>query len=123
MKAIVVDDSKAMRMILARSLRAFGFEVEEAGDGRQALDKLAAIEVPDLALVDWNMPEMNGLDLVRAVRAEPRYAPMRVMMVTTETEIAHVTQALESGADEYVMKPFTADAIRDKLALLGFSVG
>ena len=97
--------------------------MEEAGDGRQALDKLAAIEVPDLALVDWNMPEMNGLDLVRAVRAEPRYAPMRVMMVTTETEIAHVTQALESGADEYVMKPFTADAIRDKLALLGFSVG
>ncbi|MFN7954425.1 MAG: response regulator [bacterium] len=123
MKAIVVDDSKAMRMILARSLRALGFDVEEAGDGRQALDKLATIDAPDLALVDWNMPEMNGLELVRAMRAESRLAAMRVMMVTTETEISHVTQALESGADEYVMKPFTADAIREKLALLGFSLG
>lgn len=118
MHALVVDDSRAIRMILGRLLHEIGFEVREACHGREALERLAAAPV-QLALVDWNMPEMNGLELVRAIRSDPSHAGMKVMMVTTEAEIARMTLALEAGADEYVMKPFTAEILRDKLALLG----
>jgi len=100
-------------------LRELEFEVDEAPDGREALALLATKSQPDVALVDWNMPEMNGFELVQAVRANRAFDNIRLMMVTTETELAHVAKALEAGADEYVMKPFTKDAIRDKLALLG----
>jgi len=72
--------------------------------------------------VDWNMPEMDGLAFVRAVRAEPRYAGLRLMMVTTENELPRLTSALEAGADEYVMKPFTREVIREKLGLLGVAL-
>jgi two-component system chemotaxis response regulator CheY len=122
-QALVVDDSKAMRMILSRSLRELGFEVAEAPDGKQALAALQNGGAKDLVLIDWNMPEMNGLELVQAVRADPRFAETRLVMVTTESELDHVDKALSAGANEYVMKPFTKDIIRDKLALLGFSVG
>ena len=123
MQALVVDDSKAMRMILARSLRELGFEVAEAADGRQALETLQNAGAKDLVLIDWNMPEMNGFELVQAVRADARFAETRLVMVTTESELDHVDKALAAGANEYVMKPFTKDIIRDKLALLGFAVG
>ncbi len=72
-----------------------------------------------LILVDWNMPEMTGLEFVRAVRARPEFRPVRLLMVTTETEIEQMARALAAGADEYLMKPFTADALKDKLELLG----
>ena len=123
MQALVVDDSKAMRMILARSLRELGFEVAEAADGKQALETLRNGGTKDLVLIDWNMPEMNGFELVQAVRAEARFAETRLVMVTTESELDHVDKALAAGANEYVMKPFTKDLIRDKLALPGFAVG
>ena len=110
-------------MILSRSLRELGFEVAEAPDGKQALAALQNGGAKDLVLIDWNMPEMNGLELVQAVRADPRFAETRLVMVTTESELDHVDKALSAGANEYVMKPFTRDIIRDKLALLGFSVG
>ena len=119
MRALIVDDSRTMRVILGRILRELEFEVDEAPDGREALALLATKSQPDVALVDWNMPEMNGFELVQAVRANRAFDNIRLMMVTTETELAHVAKALEAGADEYVMKPFTKDAIRDKLALLG----
>ena len=119
----IVDDSKTMRVILGRILRELEFEVQEASDGREALALLATKSQPDVALVDWNMPEMNGFELVQAVRANRAFDNIRLMMVTTETERAHVAKALEAGADEYVMKPFTKDAIRDKLALLGVVEG
>lgn len=121
MRALVVDDSKAVRMILTRMLRELGFEVFEAGHGGEAMTQLEQIGAPDLALVDWNMPEVNGLEFVCRVRADHRYQGTRLMMVTTETEISQVQKALEAGANEYLMKPFTKDAVLGKLQLLGLA--
>ncbi len=107
-------------MILARIARQLGFDVVEAGNGREALDRLAELDsVPELALIDWNMPEMNGLEFVAAVRRDARYKAMTLMMVTTESEQSQIVRALAAGAHEYVIKPFTPDAIVEKLALLG----
>jgi len=120
MRAMVIDDSRAMRLILKRIAGQLGFEVSEAANGREAMDLLAADDSPpDLALVDWNMPEMNGLEFVTAVRADPKYRAMTLMMVTTEGEQSQIVRALAAGAHEYVIKPFTPDAIHDKLQLLG----
>ena len=121
MHALVVDDSHAIRMILTAYLKKLGFEVTAAVNGREALDRLQGMEKADVVLVDWNMPEMDGLSFVRAVRADVDYATLPVMMVTTNTELEHVSEALEAGANEYIMKPFTADMIREKLELLGLS--
>jgi two-component system chemotaxis response regulator CheY len=125
MQAIVVDDSRAMRMLMGRLLKDIGFEVAEAGDGSEALDSLRqrlAGNPVQLALVDWNMPEMTGIELVEAVRADPAFAALRIVMVTTETELAQVSRALDAGADEYLMKPFTRDDVVGKLELLGLAV-
>jgi len=120
MRAMVIDDSRAMRLILSRIAGQLGFEVSEAANGKDALEMLAAAEnPPELALVDWNMPVMNGLEFVTAVRADPRYRTMALMMVTTEGEQSQIVRALAAGAHEYVIKPFTPDAIVEKLALLG----
>ena len=121
MLALVLDDSRAMRLILRRILTQAGFTVVEAGDGQEALDVIAAGEVPDLALVDWNMPVMNGLEFVSAVRKVREYRQMTLMMVTTESEHSQIVRALAAGAHEYVLKPFTAEAILDKLSLLGLT--
>ena len=120
MRALVVDDSKTMRLIVGRILRELGFETAEAGDGVEALAKLIGDGPFELAVVDWNMPNMNGYDLVRAVRKEARWDEMRLVMCTTESDLANMQAALEAGANEYVMKPFTADMITDKLLMLGF---
>jgi two-component system chemotaxis response regulator CheY len=119
MRALILDDSRAMRMILRRIMHSAGFEVAEAADGRQGLDALAGGPLPDVALVDWNMPGIDGLGFVNAVRDNPDYRPMTLMMVTTESEHDQVVRALAAGAHEYIIKPFTADAIVDKLELLG----
>lgn len=119
MKAIVVDDSRAMRMMLRKMLAETGFEVVEAGHGIEALARLDEVGALDLALIDWNMPELDGVGLVRAIRARPQYSGMRLMMVTSETDASRVQGALEAGANEYMMKPFTADALAAKLCLLG----
>jgi two-component system chemotaxis response regulator CheY len=120
MRAIVIDDSRAMRMILKRIVVKLGFETMEAGDGQEALDLLsAADEVPVVALVDWNMPGMNGLDFVIAARADRRLRDMTLVMVTTESEHSQIVRALAAGAHEYVIKPFTEGAMIEKLALLG----
>lgn len=121
MRALVIDDSKAIRSILGKMLKDLGFEVYDAGDGREALERLKEIGKMELALVDWNMPVMNGLEFVEAVRADATHNDMRLMMVTTETEMAQVVKALEAGANEYVMKPFTKDIILEKLNLMGIS--
>jgi two-component system chemotaxis response regulator CheY len=119
MRALLLDDSRAMRMILRRIMHAAGFEVVEAADGRQGLDVLSAGPLPDVALVDWNMPGIDGLSFVKAVRDDPAYRQMTLMMVTTESEHDQVVRALAAGAHEYIIKPFTADAVVDKLELLG----
>ena len=120
MKAIVIDDSRAMRIVLRKSLTQQGFEVVEAGDGRQALDQLEANGPVDLAVVDWNMPVMDGYEFICEARSRPAMAPMAIMMLTTESDKAQVQRALEAGANEYVMKPFTEAVFAEKLLLLGF---
>lgn len=118
--ALVVDDSRAVRMILARTLRSLGFEVREASNGREALELIDAEQLRvGLVLADWNMPEVNGFDLLKQLRGDPRYASTVIVMVTTETELDHMTAALEAGANEYVMKPFTTDILVEKLQLAG----
>ena len=122
MHALVIDDSRAIRLILARMLRELGFEVDEATNGREGLARLEVGLTPDLVLVDWNMPEMSGIEFVTAARKPPYSSTARLMMVTTETEVPQMVRALEAGADEYVMKPFTREAIVEKLQLLGLEV-
>ena len=119
MRALIIDDSKAMRSILCRMLRGMGFEVVEAANGREGIERLQAAGKLDLALVDWNMPEMNGLEFIRSVRAEQSYDGILLMMVTTETEMENVARALAAGANEYVMKPFTQEVILEKLQIFG----
>ena len=124
MQALVIDDSRAMRRIVCSILGGLGFSTLEAPDGRAALDVLLSLEergarLPELACVDWNMPVMDGLAFVAAVRADRARRGMTMMMVTTESEHGQVVRALAAGAHEYVVKPFTADVLADKLALLG----
>ncbi len=107
-------------MILGRTLKELGFTVHEAGNGKEALALMKTErEGMSLVLADWNMPEMNGLELLRLLRADPTLASLVVVMVTTETEIGQMTAALEAGANEYVMKPFTREILVGKLQMAG----
>ncbi len=119
MLALVIDDSRAMRAILRANLKQFGFEIVEAANGREGLERVADRGPFDFALVDWNMPVMNGLEFVTAVRGDSTRAGMKIIMVTTEVEMSQVERALTAGADEYVMKPFTSEILHDKLCMLG----
>jgi len=123
MHALVVDDSRTMRRIISTVLLRAGFAVTEAGDGAEALVRLEELTVagapPDLATIDWNMPVMDGLEFVRRVGTDPRWADVTLMMITTESEQGQIVRALAAGAHEYVIKPFTADALMSKLSLLG----
>ncbi|MDD3650115.1 response regulator [Immundisolibacter sp.] len=121
MQALVIDDSRVMRKLLGSLLSQLGFEVGEATDGADGLQRLAAGPLPDVVLVDWNMPNMNGLDLIRALRGRRDWDPVRVLMVSSETSPAQIGEALAAGADEYLMKPFTADSLRAKLEMLGLA--
>jgi two-component system chemotaxis response regulator CheY len=119
MRALVVDDSSAMRAVLRMILKKQQFEVVEAKDGLDALQVLGQIDPVDLILIDWNMPAMNGFDLLQRIRQQSAYNPTKVVMVTTETALAEMSNALAAGADEYIMKPFTPDVVTDKLRLVG----
>ena len=118
-RALVVDDSRAMRIIVGKALREFGFEVSEAGNGQEAITCLQQGPEFTIVLCDWNMPVMNGLDMVRSVRSDDRFGSLRICMVTTETEVAQMDRALEAGANAYIMKPFTKEVIEQKLRSLG----
>jgi two-component system chemotaxis response regulator CheY len=108
-----------MRLILRRMLTEMGMDVEEASDGLDGLAQLTDGLTPNLILVDWHMPQLAGIDFVAAIRKPPFDYPGRVVMVTTETELTQIARALDVGADEYLMKPFTKEALSGKLALLG----
>jgi two-component system chemotaxis response regulator CheY len=123
MHALIIDDSRAMRSILRRIVTDLGFETLEAGHGQEALDHLEAGRVPELCLIDWNMPVMDGYTFVTKVRENPAWRDVTLMMVTTESEHGQIVRALAAGAHEYVIKPFTPDAIVDKLELLGLVQG
>ena len=120
MDVLIIDDSSTIRLILRRFLDKMGCQVVEAENGREGLDRLKEMPHVDIVLVDWNMPEMSGLDFVRAVRTERTYDALPIVMVTTNTQIENVSEALTAGADEYVMKPFTLDVIREKLGVVRF---
>jgi two-component system chemotaxis response regulator CheY len=116
-RVLLVDDSRAIRAVLRRMLHEAGFSVYEAGNGHEALRVLDQEGVPDIALLDWNMPEMNGYELLLAIRARPDCDGLPVLMVTTESEAEQVMKALDAGADEYLMKPFTNEALLAKVQL------
>jgi two-component system chemotaxis response regulator CheY len=119
MNALVIDDSKTMRTILRGILTSLGFNVLEAADGREAVAQMELATDIVLALVDWNMPVMNGFEFVQEIRSCQAYDSTKLMMVTTEAEMENVIAALEAGADEYLMKPFTQDSVVAKLGILG----
>jgi two-component system chemotaxis response regulator CheY len=118
MRALIVDDSRFVRTILRGMLEEKGIECEEAADGQAGMDQLQAGEPFDIALVDWNMPIMDGLEMLKQMRSEG-FTEVKVMMVTTEAENDFILRALDAGADEYMMKPFDGDALNEKLALMG----
>jgi two-component system chemotaxis response regulator CheY len=120
MRALIVDDSRFVRVCLRGMLEAKGIECEEAGNGQSGMDMLRMGGEFDLALVDWNMPVMDGLEMLRQLRAEG-HEGMKVMMVTTEGENDFIVRALDAGADEYLMKPFDEEALSEKLAMLGLA--
>ena len=120
MRALIVDDSRTMRSILKRQLAELGFaEIFEACDGVEALRVLDAIAVPEVALVDWNMPNMTGIELVTAVRKNDAWNHMKLVMVTTTADLAHVQRALGQGVNEYMVKPFTPQMLSAKLVTIG----
>lgn len=123
MRALVIDDSRAVRRIIGNIMKELGYEVIEAADGLQGLAQLEARGPQDIVLVDWNMPEMNGLEFIKAARAIPAYYDMPIMMVTTETEMEKMAQAFVAGVNEYVMKPFDKTILLEKLQLLGIGLG
>src|SRR5512144_884084 len=110
-RAIIVDDSRATRSMLRRMLQSLEFEVIEAGNGAEALENLRTSPPVELALVDWNMPVMDGLEFVKALRADRAYAEMIVVMVSSESDQTKMARALMMGADEFVIKPLTPDMI------------
>jgi two-component system chemotaxis response regulator CheY len=118
MRALIVDDSRFARSYLRGLLKEMGIECEEAADGQAGLDLLHAGPVFDVVLVDWYMPVMDGLEMLRQLRAQG-FDGMKVLMVTTEAENQFITRALDAGADEYLMKPFDEEALSEKLAMLG----
>jgi len=119
MRALVIDDSRTMRRIVTRILEPLGYEVTEAAHGQEALDRLTGGLEVDLACIDWNMPVMDGFTFVTQVRANRAWRDITLMMVTTESEQSQIVRALAAGAHEYLVKPFTPEAFRAKLALLG----
>jgi two-component system chemotaxis response regulator CheY len=118
MRALIVDDSRFVRGYLRGLLEEKGIECEEAGDGQAGIDRLNDGLCYDLALVDWNMPVMDGLEMLKQMRALG-FDNIKVLMVTTEAENEFILRALDAGADEYLMKPFDDEALSEKLAMLG----
>ena len=119
---VVAEDSAATRRIVASILRDCGFAVEEAANGEEAIACLRDLPHPSLAVIDWNMPVLDGIDTVRALRADERYARLPILMMTTERLKDRIEAALSAGVDEYLMKPFTREAFESKLALVGLSI-
>lgn len=121
MKLLVVDDSSTMRRIIKNTLQRLGYDdILEAEHGLQAWELLDTIDGINILITDWNMPEMNGLDLVKKVKADQRFADIPIIMVTTEGGKAEVITALKAGVNNYIVKPFTPQVLKEKLeAVLG----
>jgi two-component system chemotaxis response regulator CheY len=120
-RALVIDDSRSMRMYVAELSEERGWQAEMAADGREALTVLERSGAFDVATVDWDMPVMDGYAFVTAVRADPRFRGMKLLMLTARDSMDEVMKALAAGADDYLMKPVTAEALDDKMRLIGFT--
>ncbi|MCC9655038.1 response regulator [Rhodopirellula sp. JC737] len=119
MNVLIVDDSRVIRRMIARIMKSIGYETHEAEHGLEGLERLQELGRVDLILVDWNMPEMNGLEFVKAVRADEQHGATPMIMVTTESEMERMALAFMAGVNEYIMKPFTEENINSKLEILG----
>jgi two-component system chemotaxis response regulator CheY len=117
MNVLVVDDFLTMRRILKNILKQVGFsKMEEAEDGAQALDMIKNADPPfDLIIADWNMPKMTGIELLKAIRADPELKHLPVIMVTAEAQKSRVLEAVQAGVSNYIVKPFTAETVKGKL--------
>jgi two-component system chemotaxis response regulator CheY len=116
MKILVVDDSSTMRRIIVNTLSRLGYkDVVQAADGVEAWDALQANEDIGVVITDWNMPNMNGLELVKKIRAQDKYKAMPIIMVTTEGGKKEVIIALKAGVNNYIVKPFTPQVLKEKL--------
>ena len=118
MRALIVDDSRVMRRILSHILKGCGFDTSEAGNGKEALAKLESEPTYDLLLLDWVMPEMDGFQLLQLLRADIRFDALNILVITSDTDIDRLKQAMRAGASEYLMKPFTEESVREKLELM-----
>lgn len=119
-KSIIIDDSRVIRKVSRHILEELGFEVREAENGQEGMEQCASV-MPDVILLDWNMPVMTGIDFIKALRAYPGGDAPKVVFCTTENDVAHIREAIDAGADEYVMKPFDHETLQMKLQLVGFS--
>lgn len=117
-RCLIVDDSKVIRMVARKILQELGFDTEEAADGQQAFDA-CKVQMPDAVLLDWNMPVMDGIQFLKALRAMPGGSAPIVVFCTTENDIKHIQEAIESGANEYIMKPFDNEIIQSKFSQVG----
>ena len=115
---LIVDDSKVIRKVARHILETLQFSVDEAEDGQQALVRCEA-SMPDVVLLDWNMPVMSGMEFLRNLRQANFASQPKVVFCTTENDAAHIRAALEAGADEYVMKPFDRETLETKLQIVG----
>ncbi len=115
---LIVDDSRVVRKVARRILEELSFTCDEAEDGKFALDSVQKL-MPDLIMLDWNMPNMNGLEFLQALRALSNGSIPKVVMCTTENDMSHIMQAMQSGANEYIMKPFDKEIVENKLLLIG----
>ncbi len=117
-KCLVVDDSRVIRKVARQILEELDFEISEAGDGQEALE-YCQVEMPDAILLDWNMPVMSGIDFLKALREESNGHEPVVVFCTTENDMKHITEAINAGANEYIMKPFDRDILEDKFSEVG----
>lgn len=117
---LIVDDSRVIRKVSRHILETLQFEVEEAENGKEGLEHCARA-MPDVVLLDWNMPVMTGIEFITQLRQEPGGDKPKVVFCTTENDVAHIREAIDAGADEYVMKPFDHETLQIKLQLIGFA--
>ena len=117
-KCLIVDDSRVIRKVSRHILESLQFEVDEAENGQEALERCDGA-MPDVILLDWNMPVMSGIEFITKLRARPDGAGPKVVFCTTENDVAHIREAIDAGADEYVMKPFDHETLQIKLQLVG----
>lgn len=116
MKALVVDDSKMVRLVQQRALESLGWEVKQAANGEEGLQTLQAMGEVQLVLADWQMPVMDGLAMVKRIRADARFANTVIIMVSSNAVLESIQEALDAGANDFVMKPFSVDALKERVA-------